>query len=134
MTKRVVATAISFDGPLFAKDPRLSWLQNVRELMAEVAALGEADVKAQIAAIPPAGVRTGRTRRRYRGRTRSLRGKPWLYTAVISPDTTGLSAAEARAVMAAASEIEGRHRVVRRTKARLLRLIRLQRDMTRGLA
>lgn len=132
MTKRVVATAITFDGPFFARNPRLSWLQNVREFMDEVAALGEADIRAQIAAIPPAGIRTGRTRQRYRGRTRSLRGKRWLYTAVISPDTSGLGSAEARSVMAAASEIERRHRVVRRTKSRLLRLIRTH-HMARGL-
>lgn len=127
------ATSIELDGPFFTRQARLSYLANVRALMDEVAAIGEADIKAQIASIPPRGIRTGRTRQRYRGRTESLRGKRWQYNLVISPDTSGLSPAEAKAVMAAASAIEHRHRVVRRTKARLLRLIRQQRDMTKGM-
>jgi hypothetical protein len=135
MARRTLPTAIEFDGPFFTKQARLSYLANVRAFMDELAAVGEADIKAQIAAIPPRGIRTGRTRERYRGRTVSLAGKRWQYTLVISPDTTGLGGAEAKAVMAAASEIEQRHRVVRRTKARLLRLIRSlrNRDLTKGL-
>lgn len=133
MRSRVSRPTVILEGPIFTKQARLSWLANVRALMDEVARIGQEDVVAQIAAIPPHGIRTGRTRARIRGRTESLRKKRWQYNLVISPDISGLDADQAKALLAAASEIESRRKVFRRTKARLLRAIRAQRDMTRGM-
>lgn len=118
---------VTFSGPFFTRDPKRTLADNYKRLMDEIARAGEAEVKARMT-----GIGTGRTRSRIRGRTKSLAGKPWKVTAVISPDTSGLSAKDAISVMAAASEIESRHHVFRRTTASLKRF-RKTVDLSKGM-
>ena len=124
---------VSHSGPAFERDPARTFRQNVRDMMDEIAEWGEADVQRRIAAIGPLGIRTGRTRSRYVGRTHALIGKRWAVTAVVSPSTEGLGRSEAIGVMAAASAIEGRHRVIR-ASARALRRFRarMQAELLEG--
>ncbi|MCI0581845.1 MAG: hypothetical protein L0227_02950 [Chloroflexi bacterium] len=123
---------IEIRGPFFDNGPGATFRENVRKLMAGVASQGERRVRDAIAGIPPAGVRTGDTRRRIRGRVRSLTGKRWQYAVVISPSTAGLSRRDAIGVRAAASAIEARHHVFRRISRTLAKPAGLT-DLLKGL-
>lgn len=110
-------------GPFFDHDPAKTFRRNVRDFMDEVAAIGEAEVKAQLRSgegsrRPIRGVTPARVSGHVVGRTSSLSGKRWAVTAVVSPRPTG-SRKQAIAVMAAAAEIEKREHVFRRATARL---------------
>lgn len=136
---------VRFDGPFFTGDPAKKIDENRRQLMADIAQWGEARVKERLT-----GAGSGRTRNAYRGRVVSLSGKTWHQTAVISPNTTGLSSTEARSIMAAAHELEyghapGRHRhdplgrgrgrhAISRTKAELTRWRRNMAEILKGLS
>jgi hypothetical protein len=114
---------VDMTGPFFRRDPVKTWRDNVKDFMDEVAALGEAEVKAQLR--QGEGIRAplsvgGRVSNYVVGRTSSLSGKRWAVTAVVSPRPSG-SRREAIAVMAAASEIEAREHVFRTASARLKR-------------
>lgn len=133
-----IATSIDLDGPFFRADPRKRFRQNVADFMAHVAAVGEADVKAQLqqgesrrAAISH-GVQPARVSGHVRGRVRSMSGKRWAVSAVVSVNAAGLPRSQAVAVMAAASGLEGRHRVFRRTTSRLRKVAR-DRDLLKGI-
>jgi len=119
-----VTTTIDLSGPFFRSDPSRTFRQNVRVMMDAVAAEGEADVKAQLRA--GEGRRRpvralGRVRVHVVGRTTSLAGKRWAVSAVVSPFNQGLTKRTGTALMAAASEIEGREHVFRKTTNRLRR-------------
>ena len=141
-----VSTQIEYTGPFFARDPKLTFRQNIRRVMDAIAEWGEGEVRAQMA-----GIGTGRTARSYRGRTRSLAGKRWAVTAVVSPSTQGLGRSEAISLMAAAHEIEyghaparlrgqplgrgkGRHIVSRVARALRRFRDRLQAELLKGIA
>jgi len=122
-----VTTTISFGGPFFAHDPSRTFRQNVRVMMDAVAAEGEADVRAQLAAgeshrAPVRALgRDARVRLHVVGRTKSLEGKRWAVSAVVSPLNQGFTKRGGKALMAAASEIEGRDHIFRKTTNRLRR-------------
>lgn len=121
-----IATEIDLTGPFFTRDPKKTFRRNVREMMASVAELAEADVKAQLAQgegsrKPMRGITPSRVSGHVIGRTRSLRGKPWAVTAVVSVNNSGFTKRQGTTLMAAASELEGRLKVFRRTTSRLRR-------------
>lgn len=101
---RTNTVTVRFEGPFFTGNPIDKLADNTRDVMEQIAEWGEARVKERIGS---AG--SGRTRNSYRGRVVSLGGKKWRRTAVISPNTTGLSAKEAISLMAGAHELEYGH-------------------------
>jgi hypothetical protein len=113
-------------GPFFRKDPAKTFRQNVRAMMDAVAAEGEKDVKAQLAAgeggrAPVTGWGTNtRTRMHVAGRTKSLAGKRWAVTAVVELRMPG-SPPRPRAISlrAAMAEIETASHPFRKTKNRI---------------
>lgn len=132
MAKRV---RIEFEGPFFKKDPRKTFRQNVRDFMDEVAELGEAQVQAemrrgQASRQPMRGVEPDRVSGHVRGRTKSLKGRRWAVTAVVSVRPDGLTARQAKTLMAAASRIESREHTFRRV-ASAIRAART--DLLKGL-
>lgn len=130
---RMVGT-ITRTGAFFEKDPGLTIGENARRLMEAVAAEGERDAQARIASLPPAGVRTGATRRRIVGRARSHRGKPWRLTAVIGIPNVGMTEDEAIRTYAAMAAIERRYHPMRATSTALRGAAAVNRaELTRGL-
>lgn len=125
MPRPPMVTTISLKGPFFRADPAKSFRSNVRTMMAAVAAEGEADVKAQLRAGEssryPLGMGMGRVSRHVVGRTRSLTGKPWMVSAVVSVNNSGFSKAQGIKLMAAASYLEGTVHAFRKTKSRVSR-------------
>ena len=83
---------IEYRGPFFERDPRKTFERNVAEFMADVAREGERMVVEQTGM---AGREGAAVRPYIRGRTRSLAGKPWKVTAVVSVTTGGLDKAGA---------------------------------------
>lgn len=134
-----LATAIDLSGPFFKADPERTWRGNVRKFMAEVAELGEADVKAQLRQGEPRrrpmrGITPSRLSGHVVGRTRSLGGKPWNVTAVVSINNSGLTQKQGITLMAAGSVVEGRSKVFKRTTSRLRRARKLNgAELMKGL-
>ena len=122
-----IATTIDMSGPFFRQNPGKTFRQNIRVMMAAVAAEGQADVDAQLrageASRQPisAGVQPARVSAHAVGRVRSLTGKQWAVTAVVSVNNTGLSRQQGVALMASASVLERREHAFRRTASRLRR-------------
>lgn len=151
MARKPGITTIQFDGAFFAKDVRKTFRQNARALMDRVAEVGETEVKRRIAAAPRRSPGPSYSGGYVRGRRKSLSGKPWSLTAVISADTTGLSRRDAIRVQAALAGRrkdvgsngrrigtmpghEGNAKVFARTKTGLGRLTRETiADLTKGL-
>lgn len=122
-----LTTTIDKTGPFFTHNPGKTFRQNARVMLARIAEEGAKDLQAQLVAgqagrQPISRVAPGMSERvsgHVIGRVRSLTGKPWQVTAVISVLNRGMSQTEAIALMAAGSEIEGRTHVFRRTTSRL---------------
>jgi hypothetical protein len=116
-------TTITYDGPFFRNDPAKTFRQNIRGMMDAVAAEGERDVVAQLrageASRRPVSNNVGRVSEHVRGRTRSLAGKRWAVTAVVSVNNRGWSRAQGIALMAAAAGLERRVGAFRKTKNRI---------------
>ena len=133
-----IRTSITFDGPFFAKDPRQTFRANVRAWMARVAELGESEGRSAFRAgegrrRPISGGR-GRVSDYVVGRVNSRSGKRWEVTAIVSVNTSRLSAEDAIAVMAAAAEIERRSHPMRKMRSRVRRARQaIQGDLLRGL-
>lgn len=120
-------TTIDLSGPFFTHDPRKTFRQNVKVLMDRLAEEGERDVKAKM--------RSGESRRRELsthiypgrvsghviGRTKSLKGKNWEVTAVVSVNNSRFSKAEGTALMAGASNVERQTKAFRKMTARMRR-------------
>jgi hypothetical protein len=124
MARGLVTSTIDLSGPFFTKDPAKTFRQNIRVLMAAVAAEGEADVRAQLQSgqssrAPLRGITPNRVSGHVHGRVRSLSGRPWAVTAVTSVNASGLSGRQAVRLMAAGSLLEGRTHAFRRTTSRL---------------
>lgn len=122
MARRAVTT-IDLSGPFFQKDPAKTFRQNVRVMMDAVAAEGEADVKAQLVVgnadrLPISHI-GDHVSEHVVGRTRSLRGKRWAVTAVVSVNNSGWTPRQGVALMAAASRVEGQVHAFRKTKNRI---------------
>lgn len=127
---------VKLEGPFFKKDPRRTFRQNVRDFMDEVAALGEAEVKAGMRAgegsrAPVSGgVQPARVSGHVVGRTRSLSGRRWAVSAVVSVSGHGLPRKQAIALKAAAANIERRQRPFARASSRINRI---KKDLAEGL-
>jgi len=122
-------TTIELDGPFFVGDPAKTFRQNIRAFMDEVAAQGEADVKAQLAVgaasrAPIRALPAQRVADYVRGRTTSLAGRRWAVTAVVSVNNSGFSPRQGISLMAAASEVERQTGAFRRTSSRLRKVAR----------
>lgn len=120
-------TTIKFDGPFFTGDPAKTFRQNIRAFMDVVAAEGEADVKAQMAVDaggrkPIRALSPQRVSDHVRGRTRSISGRRWACTAVVSVNNSGFTKAQGISLMAAASQVESQTGAFKRTAARLRRV------------
>lgn len=121
-----IATAISLDGPFFTYDPAKTFRKNGRTMLDRLADEGEADVKAQLqqsqATRKPLRYPTSvgdRVSDHVYGRVDSWRGKPWQVTAIVGVKNFDWTAQQGRGLMAAASRIEGRSRVFKRTATRM---------------
>lgn len=118
-------TTIDRSGPFFTKDPGKTFRKNILTMMDAIAAEGEADVKAQLrsgnAGRAPISAIGDHVSEHAVGRTRSLNGKRWEVTAVVSVNNSGLTRAEGISLMAAASLVERRTHAFRRTAQRLRR-------------
>jgi hypothetical protein len=120
-------TTINTKGAFFAKDPGLTFRDNIKKLMDELAAQGEADVKAQLRAgesgrFPLGGrIVPGRVSGHVHGRTHNLAGKRWEVTAIISVNNRGFTKAQGTKLMAAHGWLESQGHAFRRTAGRLRR-------------
>ena len=114
-------------GPFFTKDPRLTFRQNARVMLAAIADEGETDVKVQMEAgesgRKPISTRVtpNRVAGHVVGRVKGMSGKPWAVTAVVSVNNSGFTKAQGKALMAAASRVEGEVHAFRKTTNRLKR-------------
>lgn len=127
------AFRVDFKGPFFQRDPIKMVKANITAMMDALGQEGERDVRSQIAALPMAHS-TGHTAAHVRGRVRSLTGKPWKATAVVSVQVAGMTRAKAIRTKAAASSIEGRWHPFRKTTAAMKRSRAvIAADLTKGL-
>lgn len=139
MARTKIATTIDLSGPFFKSDPRRTFRQNIRVLMARLAEEGEADVKAQLrqgeGARAPIFALGDRVSDHAIGRVTSLVGKRWAVSAVISVNNSGYSRKQGISLMAAASSVEARTRAFRRTTTRLRKARAINADeLLRGIA
>lgn len=74
--------SIKYSGPFFEKDVRKTFRSNARDLVAAIAEDGERMVRDDLT--PGHGRVTGRYADAVEGRARSLSGKKWALTAVVS--------------------------------------------------
>jgi hypothetical protein len=74
--------SIEYSGPLFTKDVRQTIRGNARDLMLAIAQDGERMVKAELT--PGNGRLTGQYADAVEGRAKSIKGKKWAVTAVIT--------------------------------------------------
>jgi hypothetical protein len=74
--------AVEYSGPLFTKDPRKQFRANARDFVSAIAEDGEGLVKAELTL--GHGRLTGRYADAVEGRARSLAGKKWALTAVVT--------------------------------------------------
>ncbi len=137
-TARRVSSSFVLTGPFFEKDPALTFRQNVRGLMDQIADIGEADVKAQLTAgqstrAPMRLVTPNRVAAHVVGRTKNLAGQRWAVTAVVSVNNSGLSKAQGIQLMAAASRLEGQTGAFKRSNGRMRKASKLN-DLTKGIA
>jgi hypothetical protein len=127
---------VKFSGPFFEKDPVKTLAQNMKDLMDDLTAGAEEDVKAQMVVTQgirrpvSSGVTPARVAAHVVGRTESLTFKEWRKTGVVSVQTRGLGRRQAIALMAAASEVEAQTGAFRRTAGRIRRA---RADLTKGL-
>lgn len=136
----MTATSVSIDlsGPFFQRDPGKTLRRNITKMVQGLAEEGERSARAAFQSGEggrrPISRLGGRVSEHIIGRTRSLSGRQWRASAVISVNNSGLSAREGVALMAAASVVEGRTHIFRGL-ARIVRQSRavLYADLTKGL-
>jgi hypothetical protein len=130
---------VKFEGPFFESDPAKVFADNVQDFMQRVADAGEADVRARLSAYPRKthGRRTeGRdpVQSYIEGRVRSLGGKRWRKTAVVSPVPRSLGRAGVISLRAATAYIERNRHPFRSTRTAIRRVTRdAARALLRGL-
>jgi len=116
-------TSIHYDGPFFTKDPRKTFRQNIRTMMRAIAEEAQQDIETQMrhnqGRRAPIAELGDHVSSHVVGRVKSLRGKPWQVTAVISVNNTGFTPAQGISLMAAASEVESQTGAVKRTTSRI---------------
>jgi hypothetical protein len=139
MMARKLVTTIDTSGPFFTHDPRKTFRGNIRLFMAAVADEGQRDVEAQLKSgqaerEPIRLIQPNRVSGHVVGRTKSLTGKPWEVTAVISINNRGFTKKQGTRLMAAGSVLEHRIHAFRKTKNRLRRARAVnQVELLRGL-
>ena len=118
-------TSIHYDGPFFTKDPRKTFRQNIRTMMRAIAEEAQQDIETQMrhnqGRRAPIAELGDHVSSHVVGRVKSLRGKPWQVTAVISVNNSGFSTSQGIALMAAHAEVERQTHAFRRTTGRLRR-------------
>jgi hypothetical protein len=117
-----VTTKIELEGNFFKRDPGKTFRANVRDMLDELAAWMEAEVRDEITA--HAGQMPGYSGWSWAhtvGRTSSNSGKRWGTWAVVSANTAGMSAKDAIRTKAAAATIERRWHPYRRVKSAIYR-------------
>lgn len=114
---------ITTSGPFFARDPGDTFSRNAAKMMEAFAREGETEARTRIRSIPPAGVRTGRTRSKLLGRAKAIAGRPWRATAIVGipriqagPDPIATYAALAR-IESAAHPMRATTNALRRARA-----------------
>ena len=125
MASKRTVTSIHYDGPFFRKDPGKTFRQNVRVMMRALSEEGQQDVQTQLR--HNEGRRAPIARLKYEprvsqhvvGRVKSLKGKVWAVTAVVSVNNRGFSKAQGISLMAAAANTERQTHAFRRTTSRL---------------
>jgi hypothetical protein len=131
-------TTIKTTGPFFKGDPLKKWADNKQAFMARWAEMGEADVRGRLIAgqsrrAPLRGITPNRVSGHVVGRVRSLSGKDWRATAVVSINNRGFSTAQGVRLMAAAAYLERTGHALRRAKGALRRAKAVNIDMLKGL-
>jgi hypothetical protein len=130
---------VELTGPFFEHDPGKTLRGNIEQMMEGVAEEGQRLVRSVLAAgestrEPIARLSPDRVSQHAIGRVRSLSGKKWRATAVISVNNSGLSRVQGISLMAAASSLEGRFHAFRRTASAIRRARAiLNADLTKGL-
>jgi hypothetical protein len=123
------ATTIVLSGPFFEKDPAKTLSQNVQTMLEAVAQEGESDVKAQAAGHQ----RTGAFYNGIEGRVRSVSGKHWLRTAVVS-ETHVYPWPNGGAKQYRGGKLEAHYHMFRTTASRLRRSRAVnQAELTKGM-
>lgn len=133
-----IATSIDKTGPFFTHDPAKTFRANARVMLTALAEEGQEDVRVQLrqgeGSRAPIRLLGGRVSGHAIGRVRSLGGKPWALTAVISVNNSGFSARQGISLMAAAASLERRFHSFRRTASRLRSARAVNRaELTKGL-
>lgn len=124
---------VALEGPFFERDPAKTVRQNIRGLMEAIASEAEDDIRRQISSrrMPHS---TGHSAAHVRGRTKSLSGKQWEVTAVVSMDTRGMDRREAVRTQAAMASIERRWRPFAKTRTNIRRSRAvISANLTKGL-
>lgn len=123
------ATTIDLTGPFFTKDPGRTLSENIQTMLEAVAEEGERDVKAQA----QSHVYTGAFLGGIEGRVRSLGGRHWLRTAVVS-QTHVYPWPSGGNKQYRGGKLEARYGMFKRTTSRLRRSSAVQRaELTKGL-
>jgi hypothetical protein len=139
MARSKLSSQISLEGPFFRVNPGKTFRQNVRVLMDRISEEGEADVQQMLRSgegsrAPLRDMSPNRVSGHVVGRTSNLAGKRWAVTAVVSINNRGLSRAQGIRLMAAASRLEGRLHVFRRSSARMRKARALNKaELLKGL-
>ncbi len=117
-----VTTRVQLEGNFFKRDPGKTFRANVRDMLDELAAWMESEVKGTIEANAGSMPRwSGWSRDHTVGRTESLSGRDWGTWAVVSANTSGMDARDAIRTKAAAATIERRWHPYRRVKQGIYR-------------
>lgn len=113
---------ISLTGPFFTRDPVKTWRKNVKDLMADIAEQGEADVRQQWP------VKTGAGRAGTHGFVREINAEPVAVVAAmhVYPWPAGGGAKQYRG-----GKIERRRHMFRNTKGRIGKRVKI--DLLKGL-
>ena len=132
-----VKVQVDLSGPFFQRDPAATFGENVRRMLDGIAQEGERAIQAALGAgtgRAPISLIGDRVAQHVVGRTRSLSGKRWAMTAVVSVNNSGWSPRQGVALMAAASTLERRFHPFRKTASQLrsARAV-LAANLTRGI-
>lgn len=130
-----VTTKVELTGNFFTRDPGKTLRGNVKDMLDGLAGEMEREVRGEVESqrgqMPEW---SGWTVDHIQGRTHSQQGKRWGTWAVVSANTSGMSAADAIRTKAAAASIERRWHPFRRVKSAVYRSRALiSADLTKGL-
>jgi hypothetical protein len=120
MAKRQAAIQVDLSGPFFTRDPGKTVKGNIRRMMIALGDEGDRAVSEAISGLTLPHS-TGWTLDHVVGRAHANSGNPWWLTAVISANSSGMSAKDAIRTKAAAASIERRFHPFRRVNSALRR-------------